>query len=54
MNSDITDFEINVTTAEGDFQIPIITSAVTLSGQQSKVIMTNYTLAHHDCCIPQR
>ncbi|PBK88407.1 glycoside hydrolase family 35 protein [Armillaria gallica] len=41
-STDITDFKINVTTAEGDLQIPIITSAVTLGGRQSKVIVTNY------------
>ncbi|KAK0186885.1 glycoside hydrolase family 35 protein [Armillaria mellea] len=41
-STDITDFKINVTTAEGDLQIPIIASAVTLGGRQSKVIVTNY------------
>ncbi|KAK0200111.1 glycoside hydrolase family 35 protein [Desarmillaria ectypa] len=38
----ITDFKINVATAEGDLQIPIIASAATLGGRQSKVIVTNY------------
>ncbi|PBK83227.1 hypothetical protein ARMGADRAFT_1089573 [Armillaria gallica] len=41
-STDITDFKINIATAEGDLQIPIIASAVTLGGRQSKVIVTNY------------
>ncbi|KAG7440311.1 glycoside hydrolase family 35 protein [Guyanagaster necrorhizus] len=41
-STDITDFKINVATVEGDLQIPIIASAVTLGGRQSKVIVSNY------------
>ncbi|PBK91145.1 hypothetical protein ARMGADRAFT_1107066 [Armillaria gallica] len=41
-STDITNFKINIATAEGDLQIPIIASAVTLGGRQSKVIVTNY------------
>ncbi|KAK0186877.1 glycoside hydrolase family 35 protein [Armillaria mellea] len=41
-STDVTDFKISVATAEGDLQIPIIASAVTLGGRQSKVIVTNY------------
>ncbi|KAK0448411.1 glycoside hydrolase family 35 protein [Desarmillaria tabescens] len=41
-STDITDFKINVATAEGDLQIPIVASAVILGGRQSKVIVTNY------------
>ncbi|KAF9240278.1 glycoside hydrolase family 35 protein [Melanogaster broomeanus] len=38
-----TNFKLNVTTSGGSFQIPRIASAITLSGRQSKVIVTDYS-----------
>ncbi|KAJ4470950.1 glycoside hydrolase family 35 protein [Lentinula aciculospora] len=41
----VTDFKLNVTTASGDaLQIPLVASTVTLSGRESKVLLTDYTL----------
>ncbi|KIJ17952.1 glycoside hydrolase family 35 protein [Paxillus involutus ATCC 200175] len=38
-----TNFKLNVTTSAGSFQIPRVASAITLSGRQSKVIVTDYS-----------
>lgn len=38
-----TSFKLNVTTSAGSFQIPRIASAITLSGRQSKVLVTDYS-----------
>ncbi|KAF9220869.1 glycoside hydrolase family 35 protein [Gyrodon lividus] len=38
-----TRFKLNVTTSTGSFQIPRVASAITLSGRQSKVIVTDYS-----------
>ncbi|KAF9465360.1 glycoside hydrolase family 35 protein [Collybia nuda] len=37
-----TDFKLNVTVASGNLQIPLLAPSITLSGRQSKVIVTNY------------
>ncbi|KAK0504453.1 glycoside hydrolase family 35 protein [Armillaria luteobubalina] len=37
-----TNFKLTVATAEGELQIPQVESAITLSGRQSKVIITDY------------
>lgn len=39
----ITDFKLNVTTSAGSFQIPRVASAITLSGRQSKIVVTDYS-----------
>ncbi|KAH0831870.1 glycoside hydrolase family 35 protein [Lanmaoa asiatica] len=36
-------FKLNVTTSAGSFQIPRVASAITLSGRQSKVVVTDYS-----------
>lgn len=38
-----TNFKLNVTTSAGSFQIPRIASAITLSGRQSKLVVTDYS-----------
>ena len=38
-----TNFKLDVTTSAGSFQIPRVASAITLSGRQSKVIVTDYS-----------
>ena len=38
-----TNFKLNVTTSTGSFQIPRVASAITLSGRQSKVVVTEYS-----------
>ncbi|RDB14620.1 putative beta-galactosidase A [Hypsizygus marmoreus] len=37
-----TTFKLNVTTSSGNVQIPLVASAITLEGRQSKVIVTDY------------
>lgn len=39
----MTNFKLNVTTSTGSFQIPRIVSAITLSGRQSKLVVTDYS-----------
>ncbi|KAJ3972272.1 glycoside hydrolase family 35 protein [Lentinula raphanica] len=40
-----TDFKLNVTTAAGDkLQVPLVASNITLSGRESKVLLTDYAL----------
>ncbi|KAJ3813869.1 glycoside hydrolase family 35 protein [Lentinula aff. lateritia] len=40
-----TNFKLNVTTASGDaLQIPLVASTITLSGRESKVLLTDYGL----------
>ena len=38
-----THFKLNVTTSAGSFEIPRVVSAVTLTGRQSKVVVTDYS-----------
>ncbi|KAG9315962.1 glycoside hydrolase family 35 protein [Chiua virens] len=38
-----TNFKLKVTTSAGSFQIPRVASAITLSGRQSKVVVTDYS-----------
>ncbi|KAJ3785437.1 glycoside hydrolase family 35 protein [Lentinula aff. detonsa] len=41
-----TDFKLNITTAAGDrLQIPLVASTITLSGRESKVLLTDYALS---------
>ena len=41
--SAITTFKLNVTTQDGPLQVPIAVPAITLSGRESKVVVTDYT-----------
>jgi hypothetical protein len=43
VHSDHNNFKINVTTSAGNLQIPLKASTLTISGRESKVIVTDYT-----------
>lgn len=38
-----TDFKLTVATIEGELELPLVASAITLGGRQSKVIVTDYS-----------
>lgn len=42
ITTDVTTFKLNVTTSAGNFEVPRITSGITLGGRQSKIIVTDY------------
>ncbi|KAG2126958.1 beta-galactosidase, domain 2-domain-containing protein [Suillus clintonianus] len=41
--TDVTAFKLNVTTSAGNFEVPRATSSITLTGRQSKIIVTDYS-----------
>ncbi|KAG2354709.1 glycoside hydrolase family 35 protein [Suillus spraguei] len=42
-STDVTTFKLNVTTSAGNFEVPRLTSSITLWGRQSKIIVTDYS-----------
>ncbi|KAG2357219.1 glycoside hydrolase family 35 protein [Suillus spraguei] len=42
-SKDVTTFKLNVTTSAGHFEVPTLTSGITLAGRQSKIVVTDYS-----------